>query len=174
MASVEMQDYMHYMGILMSGEVKDFEELSALDDDFPNGCDTYLQSQWIMHAISSGSLTSVQWMLEQQVELLFCENDGYTVIHAVLDRDDEHKYTILEALLNAGADVNAKGINNWTPAHMAAVRNDVQSLKMLVEHGADLTIKTAIDNYATPLEEALILSRFVDCQAAIEYLQSVK
>jgi ankyrin repeat protein len=55
-------------------------------------------------------------------------------------------------LLKAGAPVNRKGINDWTPAHMAAARYDVGVLRLLVRYSADLAIRTDIDDYATPLE----------------------
>ena len=60
-------------------------------------------------------------------------------------------------LLKHGADVNAKGLNDWTPSHLAAARNDLESLKILHKFGADLTIRTDIDDYATPYQEAVNL-----------------
>ena len=42
---------------------------------------------------------------------------------------------------------------------MAAAREDIEALKILIKHGADLTVRTNIDDYATPLEEAQILGR---------------
>jgi ankyrin repeat protein len=52
---------------------------------------------------------------------------------------------------------------------MAAVREDIEALKILVSNGADLTIRTEIDEYATPLEEAKILKK----KKSVEYLQNV-
>ncbi len=42
---------------------------------------------------------------------------------------------------------------------MAAARGDVDALRALVAHGADPSIRTQIDDYATPLEEARNLGR---------------
>ena len=64
--------------------------------------------------------------------------------------------------------VNLKGVNDWTPAHMAAARDDVDALRVLVAHGADLSIRTEIDDYATPLEEARNLGKL----NALRYLSS--
>jgi ankyrin repeat protein len=61
--------------------------------------------------------------------------------------------------LNAGASVNLKGINDWTPAHMAAARDDVKALRIFIRFGADLSIRTNIDEHATPLEEARNLGK---------------
>jgi uncharacterized protein len=65
--------------------------------------------------------------------------------------------------------VNRKGINDWTPAHMAAARDDVEALRLLVRYRADLNIRTDIDDYATPLEEARNLGKV----NAVNYLESV-
>ena len=75
----------------------------------------------------------------------------------------------IKMLLANGAPVNAHGINDWTPMHLAAVRNDVPALRILVRFGADLTIRTNIDNCATPLEEVRIMKK----RQAVEFLESV-
>ena len=43
----------------------------------------------------------------------------------------------------------------------------MEALKILVRHGADLSVKTDIDDYATPLEEARHLGR----TNAVRYLE---
>lgn len=52
---------------------------------------------------------------------------------------------------------------------MAAARDDVDALRLLVAHGAGLSIRTEIDDYATPLEEARSLGKL----DALSYLESV-
>ena len=66
--------------------------------------------------------------------------------------------------------MNARGINQWTPAHLAAARNDVRALEILVRFGADLSILTEIDGFTTPLEDA----RFFGSADAVEYLEGVE
>jgi ankyrin repeat protein len=51
---------------------------------------------------------------------------------------------------------------------MAAAKDDVEALHILVSHGADLTIRTTIDDYATPLEEARSLGK----EKAVSYLEA--
>ncbi len=46
----------------------------------------------------------------------------------------------LSALLDAGADAAALGMDNETVAHMAAMVNDAQYLQLLVAHGAPIDI----------------------------------
>ena len=52
---------------------------------------------------------------------------------------------------------------------MAAARDDVDALRLLVAYGADLSIRTEIDNYATPLEEARVLGK----RNAVAYLEGL-
>jgi ankyrin repeat protein len=104
-------------------------------------------------------VATVDWMLQKGVALNFRSDDGYTVLHSCIDRDLLGKYEILRLLIAAGADLDAKGINDWTPLHLAAARDDLTALKILLDAGADRTIKTEIDDYNTPAEEARMLGR---------------
>lgn len=158
------------LSVLRTGTIADLEALSQELPDFPHGVDDLVQRRWIINAIGDGgSKASVEWMLSKKVDLNFRDEEGYTPVLAAIERESPDKYEILELLLRAGASVNLKGVNDWTPAHMAAARDDVEALKILLRHGADLTIRTEIDDYATPLEEA----RTLGSAKAISYLESV-
>ncbi len=88
----------------------------------------------------------------------FIHTDNIKTQVAEIFGDDMQFYEVIELLLRHGAPINAHGINDWTPAHMAAVREDIQALKLLIQYGADLSIRTGIDDYATALEEARLLN----------------
>ncbi len=149
-----MRQYERAMSALQSGSPDALEHLQQEFDGFPDGVDAYIGRRWIINAIDSGSLASIRWILNRGVDLNFRDEEGYTPIHSAIEREAGDKVEVLTLLLRAGAPVNLKGINDWTPAHMAAARDDVASLRVLVQHGADLSIRTEIDDYATPLEEA--------------------
>jgi ankyrin repeat protein len=165
----EYRDYCYVLDVLSSGDTKQFEELAQLVDGFPNGVDGFVGRRWVTNAIDCCSRASIEWMLSKKVDLSFRDDEGYTVLHSALERDLPEKYEILESLLLHGAPVNAHGINDWTPTHMAAARNDVAALRLLIRFGADLTIRTHIDDCATPLEEARIMKQ----RQAVEFLESV-
>lgn len=55
-------------------------------------------------------------------------------------------------LIQAGASVNAKGLDNQTPLHDAAVNGHVKVVKLLVERGADVNAKNMKGK--TPLDVA--------------------
>lgn len=48
-------------------------------------------------------------------------DDGYTVLHAAIEHDRSDKHAMIKLLIAAGADINAHGVNDWAPAHRAAV-----------------------------------------------------
>lgn len=166
----EYDDYLHIIGILARDDERQFDELARLLDEFPAGTDDYLGRHWIRNAIDCGSQKAVEWMLKHRVDLSFRDEEGYTVLHAALERARPDKHSIVALLLDHGAPVNAHGINDWTPAHMAAVREDIEALRLLIAHGADLSIRTRIDDYQTPLEEARSLGRTV----AVRFLEGLK
>ncbi len=163
------QQFLKLIPLLKSGTVADWESVPLVIKDFPNGCDSIGGRRWIINAIDCGSVECVQWMLGKGVDLNFRDEEGHTPLHAAIDREEPRKYEILEMLLAAGAPVNLKGWNDWTPAHQAAARDDVEALKLLVRFGADLSIRTEIDDCGTPLEEAQALGK----ANAAEFLKNV-
>lgn len=153
------REYERIMGVLACGRHDELTNLSREVDGFPNGVDGFIDRLWITNAIDCGSKLAVEWMIGRGVDLNFRDEEGYTVLHSVLERHRDDKHEVLRALLEAGAPVNAFGVNGWTPAHMAAACEDIEALKLLIEHNADLTIRTNIDDYSTPLEEARLLGK---------------
>ncbi|MDR2534151.1 MAG: ankyrin repeat domain-containing protein [Tannerellaceae bacterium] len=152
---------------LLNGTVDDWEQLAATLPNFPNGLDNYdsVGRNWITNAIDCAPLECVKWMITKNINLRFVDSEGYTPLHSCIDRTLPHKYEILQLLLNSDADINAGAriednnrmtYNSWTPLHMAAARNDLEAIKILLDNGADKTLKTIIDNYCTPEEEAMI------------------
>jgi len=61
---------------------------------------------------------------------------------------------ILRLLLSHGADPNQRGINDYTPLHMAVAERLPQAIRILLDGGADPAQRTRIDDYETPLEMA--------------------
>lgn len=163
------QNYQRVMAALASGGPEQWEAIAAELPGFPDGVDDFIHRRWIVNALGAGSAASVHWMVQKGIDLDFRDEEGYTPLHVVIERAAADRYELLDLLLRAGAAVNRKGINDWTPAHMAAARDDVEALRILVRHGADLSIRTEIDDYTTPLEEARHLGKI----NAAKYLETL-
>jgi ankyrin repeat protein len=61
---------------------------------------------------------------------------------------------ILTLLLACGADPNQRGVNDYTPLHMAVSQRNLQAVALLLEAGADPRLRTRIDDCETPRELA--------------------
>ena len=61
---------------------------------------------------------------------------------------------VIALLLESGADPHQRGINDYTPLHMAVAERHLPALEALLEAGADPWLRTRIDDYETPLEMA--------------------
>ncbi|HVG30610.1 MAG TPA: ankyrin repeat domain-containing protein [Pyrinomonadaceae bacterium] len=73
----------------------------------------------------------------------------------------------VKALLDKGADVNARGRYQMTPLFKAAERGSAEIVRLLLERGADVTIKDTFYG-ATPLTWALDKSHVEVVRALIE------
>lgn len=139
---------------LRSGDPHRLEDAATLVEGFPDGEDSQTGRQWVLHAIVDAPLATLDWMLDYGVDLAVCDDAGYTPLIAAIEGARADRLEVLQRLIAAGAPLNGQGINGWTPLHMAAARDDVAALELLLEAGADVSIRTGVDGYATPLEEA--------------------
>ena len=80
--------------------------------------------------------------------------DNATPLHAASAR---HFISIVEYLVEHGADVNARGAyDDSTPMHVAAWHNQVGALEALLAHGADININSGVSHKNTPLGWAVV------------------
>jgi uncharacterized protein len=124
------------------------------------------------NAIHHSPLAAIRNLIDHGADPNYESDDGYPSLHSALVAERADRYEVLEILLDAGADVNQRGINDWTPLHHAAARDDVRAIEILVARGADLDARTRIDDCATPLEEAEILGK-ERAVAALKLAQNV-
>lgn len=67
-------------------------------------------------------------------ELISIVLSGWTPLHEACNHGH---YNVAMILVKAGANVNAKGLDDDTPLHDAAIVGQLKLVKMLVERGAD-------------------------------------
>ena len=61
---------------------------------------------------------------------------------------------LVRLLVQRGADPNQRGINDYTPLHMAVAERRALAVQILLDAGADPDLRTRIDECETPLEMA--------------------
>jgi ankyrin repeat protein len=89
----------------------------------------------IHDTIESGEPAKVAALLRKDPGLLQAKNaEGDQALHLAALRDD---LAMIELLLEAGADVNAKGSKGWTPLHYAGSIDSKEASVALLEHGAN-------------------------------------
>ena len=81
------------------------------------------------------------WLIGQGADVTAVAENGMRIqpIHAACAANN---ITIINALLQNGADVNARQANDFTPLHTAADNNSPELATLLLEHGADKTAVT--------------------------------
>src|SRR5438045_1873406 len=136
----------------------------AVDDPVavPNGRMPDGIGPCLVYAIYRSPLPFIRTMLEIGADPNAPVEDGFPPLIAALtcaraapgaprrtDVDD-----ILRLLLSFGANPNERGINDYTPLHMAVAARDALAVPILLDAGADPELRTRIDDCETPLEMA--------------------
>ena len=136
----------------------------AVDDPtaVPNGRMPDTVGPCLVYAIYHSPLAFIRTLLEIGADPNAPVDDGFPPLIAALscardvpgatrrtDVDD-----VLRLLLSFGADPNLRGINDYTPLHMAVAERDPLAVQILLDGGADPELPTRIDECQTPLEMA--------------------
>lgn len=145
----------------------DLDALRAAVNDptvIPNGRMPDTIGACLVYAIYHSPLAFIRTLLEMGADPNAPVEDGFPPLIAALscardvpgakrrtDVDD-----ILRVLLRFGADPNQRGINDYTPLHMAVAARDALAVQILLEGGANPELRTRIDECETPLEMATV------------------
>src|SRR5260370_28724702 len=92
------------------------------------------ESVSLVEAVKAGNLLTVQTSLQQRQEPNQTEPDGTTPLHWAVQQD---RLDIVEALISAGAKVNAKNRYGTTPLVLAATTGNASVTEALLNAGAD-------------------------------------
>jgi len=143
----------------------DLDGLRAAVDDpsaIPNGRMPDAIGSCLVYAIYHSALSFVRALLDIGADPNLPADDGFPPLIAALScaravpgatrRADVHD--MLRLLLSRGADPNQRGVNDYTPLHMAVDVRDAAAIQILLNAGADPTLRTRIDAYETALEMA--------------------
>jgi uncharacterized protein len=136
-------------------------------DNFPNVDAGSGIGACLTYAIYHGPFSLVRDLLDAGADPNWPTDDGFPPLIAALStgtrtpgattRSDVHE--LLHLLLDHGADVAQRGVNDYTPLHWSAGQGDLDSVDILLAAGADPNEITRIDDYETPLEVATAAGR---------------
>jgi len=91
-------------------------------------------------AVYTGRAEVVQVLLEHGADVSAKTSLGDSVLHLVFVKERvAGREAIIRSLLLNGADVCAKNKSGRTPLHQAVFQDSVGALKLLLEHGADMS-----------------------------------
>lgn len=141
----------------------------AMDLLLGNGADLgypcYAENNLLSHAAFNAQVESVKWLLAKGADpKQISGKTGESALHSVISkRGDTRRTEIVRLLVKAGADVNLKTLpgketaafmrdaflKGETPLHRAAAYGDKEMVQILLDAGADPSIKDA--NGDTPI-----------------------
>jgi ankyrin repeat protein len=132
---------------------------AAVDDPdrFPNGLMPLAIGPCLEYAIYHSPLPFIRTLLELGADPNPVAHAGFPPLIAALScsrprpgaRGRRDVVETLELLLSFGADPNQRGINDYTPLHMAVAERNERAVAVLLSAGADPTLRTRIDAYET-------------------------
>jgi len=123
--------------------------------DFPN-CrgPMAIGDSLLIYAVYHGPVSLVRELLKLGADVNTPVDDGFPTLVALMSTARPDKHALLELLLAAGADVDARGVNDQTALHWAVAAEDARAAELLLSHGADPHLKTRIDDLTSPLDDA--------------------
>src|SRR5258706_7769642 len=137
---------------------------AAVDDPdkFPNGLMPLAIGLCLEYAIYHSPLSFIRNLLEIGADPNPTDHAGFPPLIAALScsrpqpgspaRSDT--LDIIRLLLTFEADPDLRGINDYTPLHMAVCERHLAAIRILLEAGADPRLRTRIDHYEKPREMA--------------------
>jgi len=142
---------------------------AAVDDPdiVPNGPMPLAIGPCLEYAIYHSPLSFIRNLLEIGADPNPKDHAGFPPLIAALSCVRPHPgaparpdvVDIIKLLLSFGADPNQRGLNDYTPLHMAVGEGNLPAVELLIASGADPHLRTRIDDCETPREMAQKMGR---------------
>lgn len=101
----------------------------------------------LFDACSTGITEKALLLIDKNIYVNLCNKKGYTCLHMAAIKGD---YTVIEALLNRGADLRARTQQDgFTPIHLAAISGIIQSPSENILEKLSRMIKANSTGYET-------------------------
>jgi ankyrin repeat protein len=140
-----------------SGDLARLREALGNPPDFPNCCqplDLGVGDRPLEYAIYWSPIAFIEELLELGADPNYPDPAGFPPLIAALSSGRPDLHHILRLLIDRGADVAQRGLNDWTALHYAVDQRDLDSVAILLENDADPNARTRIDDCTSPLEDA--------------------
>jgi ankyrin repeat protein len=149
-----MRAYIALEHALRAGDVAGARDAIGSPPEFPNVRDPYTHTPLLELALAWAPRAAVAELLAAGADPNFEALDGFPALVGTILSERDDIAELVRLLLDAGADPDHRGFNDWTPLHAAAARDDAASIELLLAYGADPELRTRIDDLETPLELA--------------------
>src|SRR5277367_1051611 len=124
----------------------------------------FTKEEQLLEAIKIGEDHQAENLLRQGVDINTPDDEGLSPLHLAVAAGGDYRESpevsrrrieLVRKLLDAGAKVNQKGWEGWTPLHEAACNRNPEFAKLLLHHEAKLD---ALDEWGqSPLYLAVVL-----------------
>jgi ankyrin repeat protein len=156
----QLKDHLTVDDAFVRGDLDALKAALGHPSDFPNNrvpLELVMGDHVLEYAIYHSPVICIRQLLEMGAEPNYEDATGFPSLIATISSGRKDKAEIVVLLLSAGVDLQQRGGNDYTSLHDAVSHQDREMVVLLLSHGADLYVRTRIDGYATPLEEAEIL-----------------
>jgi ankyrin repeat protein len=163
--SLRCAEYEQFLKIDAAFRKGDLAALRATVDEpdsVPNGPMPLAIGHCLEYAIYHSPLAFIRTLLENGADPNPVDHAGFPPLIAALSCSHAHPGSpgrrdaveIVKLLLAFGVDPNQRGLNDYTPLHMAVSERQLRVIELLLEAGADPRLRTRIDDYETPRDMA--------------------
>lgn len=158
-------EYRRFKKIDAAFRAGDLASLRAAVDDpasVPNGPMPMTIGSCLEYAIYHSPLPFIRALLEAGADPNPADHAGFPPLIAALSCSRPQRGSpgrtdvleILRLLIEFKSDPNQRGINDYTPLHMAVSERNPGAVDLLLQAGADPRFRTRIDDCETPREMA--------------------
>lgn len=164
-ATMPSREYERFKRIDAAFHAGDLTALRAAVEDpasVPNGVMPLTVGPCLVYAIYHSPLSFIRTLLDIGADPSLHDHDGFPPLIAALSCARPHPggpsrndvLEIVRLLIAFGADTAQRGINDYTPLHMAVSERSLAAVAVLLEAGADPHLRTRIDECESPREMA--------------------
>jgi hypothetical protein len=135
---MELKLSMAFDKAIKAGDLKAIRALMGDPSDFPNGPLPYeitiFEDYCLDHAINDAPLSLVKELLELGADPNYPDG-SFPSLFSALNSPQQDRYERLTLLLDYGADIQQRGVDDYTPLHQAVCMDDVVAVEILMQRG---------------------------------------